>query len=49
MLSIFLLNGEYQFGTYDLNDQSPNEVKSIAYESLEGQWKYLYMGYDRKL
>lgn len=43
------MHGNYQFGTYDLNDDAPNESSLIPYEVLEGHWKYVYMGYRRSI
>ena len=36
VLSAYVINGNYQFATYDLNDDSPNEVATIPYQNLEG-------------
>lgn len=48
ILSAYLAFENYQFATYDLNTDTPNDVLNIKYGSLEGSWKYLYMGYNRE-
>lgn len=47
VLSVSLVLANYQFGTYDTNDKAPNEITLIPYGLLEGQWHYIYMGYNR--
>lgn len=48
ILSCFVVQDNYQFGTYDLNDNAPNEISLIPYSTLEGEWHYVYLGYSRE-
>ncbi|CAD8140464.1 unnamed protein product [Paramecium pentaurelia] len=49
ILSAFVILENYLFGTYDLNDDAPNEISTIPYSHLEGKWHYIYVGYKRQL
>ncbi|CAD8143475.1 unnamed protein product [Paramecium octaurelia] len=49
ILNAMVVLDNYQFGTYDLNDDAPNEISTIPYTHLEGRWHYIYLGYKRQL
>ena len=36
ILAAHIIKDSYQFSTYDLNDDAPNELKTIPYSKLEG-------------
>lgn len=46
-MSAFITAGKYQFGTYDMNDNAPNEISEIKIDNFEGEWHYIYLGYSR--
>ncbi|CAD8145403.1 unnamed protein product [Paramecium pentaurelia] len=47
ILASHLIQSGFQFSTYDLNDDAPNELHQIPNQRIEGQWHYIYMGYIR--
>ena len=47
ILGINIIQGSYQFQTYDTTTSNPSLQTSIKYSELEGIWTYLYIGYKR--
>lgn len=48
-LSAFVISQKYLFSTYDLEKNNPAASETIPYDNdLEGQWNFIYMGYQMR-
>jgi len=45
-LGIWLGASSYYFSTYDVTTQTPNLVKGIAIDDIEGEWTFIYFSYS---